>query len=41
MEDNTLNLANQQIEDLSTLYEFLESQSSNLKVLDLSHNLLK
>ena len=41
MEDNYLNLANKQIEDLSTLYEFLESQSSNLKVLDLSHNLLK
>ena len=40
MEGDSLNLSNQQIQDLSTIYEFLETQASLLKVLDLSNNLL-
>ena len=40
MEGDSLILSDQQIQDLSTIYEFLETQASLIKVLDLSKNLL-
>jgi Leucine-rich repeat (LRR) protein len=40
MEGDTLSLSGQGIQDLSFIFELIESSAPNLKVLDLSNNSL-